>query len=142
MGLDNGVLVKFKNEPTEKLKTALTELGIEKEGDSEYYEVAYFRKFWGWRNSVIDTVDWLQLDGDETAIDILALMVMRNQLVHFCIEDNWNDYEQKHDRVNWIWSYDEYYTTMYINEKCLNWLVQYWRKYPEDIEEVIFYDSY
>ena len=142
MGLDNGILVKFKNEPTEKEKIALQALGIEKNDGSEYYDVAYFRKFWGWRNSVLDIIGWLDLDGQETAIDITALAVMRNQLAHFSVEDNWKDYEQKHERVNWIWDYDEYYSNMCVNAVRLDWLVEYWEKYPEDIEEVIFYDSY
>lgn len=127
MGLDNGVILKTNLEANYPYKE--WNWGV----DKQEYDICYWRKFWGFRNVVVDefcqksTCADIQLDAEKVG-------KLR------CILEEFLDREFYEDNGNSIWDYEEY---LIHNIQCcenLAWLQNFLEEHPN--EECYFYDSY
>lgn len=134
MGLDNGIVIKYK--------------------DGSEEEVCYWRKFWGFRNDVICYLNNKYYYYNEdlfeykigTSEDIQDLREITKILIHFIDEKYFNDNDDS------IWSYREYLGVMFDSVKRLVKLIwdienkdrleEEYRNDIENIESIYFYDSY
>ena len=135
MGLDNGIYVKSK-------KRQLTREDLPKgivfpfEKDyGEAPEILYWRKNWGLRNQVLNTLgtrlsnDYIsEIDTVEQVIDIMKV------IIYFMDEETW---ESEGDS---IWSYKEELPVLRDNILNLALIAAYMKDNPDVYLE--FYDSY
>lgn len=133
MGLDNGIVIKYK--------------------DGSEEEVCYWRKFWGFRNDVICYLSNKYDYNEElfeykigTSEDIQDLREITGILIHFIDEKYFNDNNDS------IWSYREYLNVMFDSIKKLIELIwdidnkdkleeEEYKNAIENIEGIYFYDS-
>ena len=113
MGLDNGIIVKNKNDTKE--------------------EICYWRRCWNIRNKIFEIIEkhsdeeykyFLSLDN---VVDIYYMLKNLNK-------KNWFDDGSS------IWDWEDIKKSIKGNIKALNKLIKRMKKEPE--LEVIFYDSY
>lgn len=125
MGLDNGIMIKCRD----------IDLPYSKDykwlADNGESEVCYWRKFWGFRNEVIDIFD---CGAEDIKLNPSSIDIIIEILEKYLERDYYNNYGDS------IWEYDEY---LLHNIQCLQNLKcakQYLTHHPD--VECYFYDSY
>lgn len=96
MGLDNGIIVKnisLKNVPKNLVQLPLI---IE---DSDEIEIVYFRKCWGIRDAILDTIHGFAQD--RSPVDIEDIPAIIRALEKFCSKEYWDE------NANSIWTFEE-----------------------------------
>ena len=96
-------------------------------------EVCYWRKCWGLREDVINALGERDEEFDYylTADDVF---IIRKIIVgYFFNPRRWRGS---------IWEWKEIWRRQFRHILSLGWLERYMRHHPDDIEWVIFYDSY
>lgn len=132
MGLDNGIVVKFKNEVEN------TPLYHEQWRPIKEYEVAYWRKCWNVREDLGEVFGTIGKEFYDTKLTPELLTAILSVLGSYNA-DNWvanNGYFSS------IWEWDEISGTIAEQIANIKWLIDYWKEHPENIEECEFYDSY
>lgn len=137
IGLDNGIVIRGD------LPTKDDDVPFTMELHTNQIEVAYWRKYWGLRNKIIDVLCRnYERDSRETQCDyewrlnhhdVLDIIELVQQEMHKATFEEWeND-------SGCIWSWAESLPNNARNLAHLYWLVEW----MQDNEcEVIFYDSY
>ena len=129
MGLDNGIVVKNVNK---KDVPNFVILPPDYRTDNEF-EIVYWRKCWGIRNIILDTLHGY--DSDYTSIDAEDIPAIIRQLYKFCSKEYWDENAES------IWEFEEAIDTMVIQAIInLKWLYSYMLEHPE--VTCYFYDSY
>ena len=112
MGLDNGIIIKYKN-------------GIEE-------EICYWRKCWNIRKLIFDCIDSNEMLF-EYSLSLDDLVDIYNALKTLN-KENWSE------NGGSIWEWEEIRKGLKRDIKTLNKLIKRMKKEPD--LEVIFYDSY
>lgn len=130
MGLDNGIIVKGLS--LEEVPRVL---------DSREFSggitICYWRKWWGFRNEVVDYLQnrYLSLDEQyEWELDIKDLAKIYEIYINCTKEEWWLSYSDS------IWSYEEIAPQIDKELMRLQWLITCKMNYPD--AQIIFYDSY
>lgn len=116
MGLDNGIIIKYTNNTIEK-------------------ELGYWRRCWNIRRTMLEI---LNLDLNSSGEHELTL----DNLVEFyyCLCDfnrrNWTE------KGSCIWLYRDFKQELREQKKDIKKFIKEWKKNPEKIDKVVFYDSY
>ena len=127
MGLDNGVVLKTN------LEIDFPHKIWDWRNDHQEYDICYWRKFWGLRNTVVREFNQ-EFECARIPLDAEGVGKL------LCILEEFQDrdfYEQNGDS---IWAYEEY---LIHNIRCcenLIWLQNFLEEHPN--EECYFYDSY
>lgn len=126
MGLDNGVIVKAKIEiPHNNAWWCIS--------NEDKTEVAYWRKFWGFRNEIVETF------GQESeCADIPINDENIDKLI--TILEKYLDRDYFDDNANSIWEYHEYLIYNIRMLENLKVLSKYLKENPDT--KCYFYDSY
>lgn len=131
MGLDNGFVVhglKRKDIPL------FVKLPFDFDLKDDSIEIAYYRKCWGLRNMIVNTLH-MPSDGYETKVDSEDLAAILRKITPFFKEDYW---ENEGDS---IWTFDEAFEFTLLQQTInLKWLYSYMLEHPE--VTCVFYDSY
>lgn len=125
MGLDNGIIIKTLDIDLPHLKK------YEWLADKGETEVCYWRKFWGFRDEVVNEFN---CGAGDLILDPPKIDIIIEILENFLERDYYDDYGDS------IWEYDEY---LLHNIKCLQnlkYVKQYLINHPD--VECYFYDSY
>lgn len=125
MGLDNGIIIKCRDIDLPYFKDYKW---LADNGESE---VCYWRKFWGFRDEVVDMFD---CDAEDLRLDPSSIDIIIEILEKFLERDYYDNYGDS------IWEYDEYF---FHNIQCLRNLKcakQYLIDHPD--VKCYFYDSY
>lgn len=135
MGLDNYVAVRSKRRLKfpDFIDVRFDEEETAEDGTPvfEYY-VLYWRKWWSFRNDVMDECGFT--DGDYAfPLSLEQIGTIQDILNHYNDEDVWNNSES-------IWNWDEVENQFPEMDKVFNWLKNFKRLHPS--VEVVFYDSY
>lgn len=97
----------------------------------EYY-VLYWRKWWSFRNDVMDECGFV--DGDYAfPLTVEQIETIQDILNRYNDEEAWDEAES-------IWSWDEVENQFPEMNKVFDWLKNFKRLHPS--VEVVFYDSY
>lgn len=134
MGLDNGFIVRHKTTTAQFVKNlpSFVKLPWEYKENSEYVEIAYWRKCWGLRNeinSVLHLGDKYECNVDKEDIPAILKAIQR-----YLNPDYWNE------NADSIWEWEEYFPHMVQQYMNLTYLYEMWDNYPG--LEVVWYDSY
>ena len=127
MGLDNGVVLKTNLEVNYPYKEWDWRV------DKQEFDICYWRKFWGLRNTVVT-----EFHQTEECADIPLNAEGVGKLR--CILEEFLDREFYEQNGDSIWDYEDY---LLHNIQCcenLTWLQNFLEEHPN--EECYFYDSY
>lgn len=130
MGLDNGILVtgiKKSDIPS------FVKLPLPLDSWEQEIEIAYWRKCWGIRSAILDT-----LHGSSqgyTQIDVEDIPAIIKHLLPFCSKEYWDA------NADSIWEFEEAIDFTLIQQIInLKWLYSYMLEHPE--VKCRFYDSF
>ncbi len=147
MGLDNGIVLKAKEDirvPNELILTKYDIRGSFNSDDidepldiilkDEQVEICYWRKCWGMRNEMIHCLEKCNLDTEYTyKIPLDELDEVCDIINKFTKEKYYNMYARS------IWDWDEMVDRLKLQVARLEWCKELLR---EDKIELEFYDSY
>lgn len=135
MGLDNGIVIRHKEGkpifiPKKYYNSKYTI------GDNLHYEVAYWRKCWGIRKAIIDTVlpEPGTYDSYDIALDEFDIKAIIKELKKFTKQAYWDRYADS------IWEYKEFVNNQRKIIRNLKFVYWYMKFDPQ--VHVYFYDSY
>lgn len=126
MGLDNGIVLVSKGYDFDPPHPR----GSYFEGE---VEVCYWRKFWGFRNEVIEFFNQ-EKECEDIPLDWEDVYEIILILERFLDRDYFNTYGQS------IWYYEDYLVHMINDLENLRYLANYLKENPKI--ECYFYDSY
>lgn len=96
--------------------------------------MAYWRKCWGIRDEILETIGEDLRGGDNYLISREQLKKVINVLKKFTDKEYW---EKNADS---IWEYDEFKDNQKQNIRQLRWIYGYMKWHPD--VQLFFYDSY
>lgn len=127
MGLDNGLMIRGKNHKNLNLPHKTNDYW------SEDTEICYWRKFWGFRNDVVECFEQSEPCADiSLTLDDLSAIIT---LLERYLDREWFDCY-----ADSPWEYEEYLIYIIHNIENINALIDYMTDYPG--VECYFYDSY
>lgn len=127
MGLDNGIMIRGKNHKNLKLPHWTNDFW------SNDTEICYWRKFWGFRNEMVEEFHQKEeCDDIELTIDDLPKVI---ELLEQFLEREYFE-----DNADSPWTYEEYLIYIIRNIENINALIDYMEDHPE--VTCYFYDSY
>lgn len=130
IGLDNGIIINSNKE----IKAPFwVKLDFFNNLDRTCAEVCYWRKCWGLRNCIIDTLIEKEEDFYDCPLNVSDINNILEIIQYFIVPSNW----EREGRS--IWSWDEIKWRLLQQWINLHWLARYMEK--NEIE-VYFYDSY
>ena len=135
MGLDNGIVIRHREgKPIYIPKRYYNNKYCV--GDNLHYEVAYWRKCWGIRNAIIDTVlpEPDTYDSYDIVLDEFDMKAIIKELKKFTKEAYWDRYADS------IWEYKEFVNNQRKIIRNLKFVYWYMKFDPQ--VHVYFYDSY
>ena len=143
MGLDNGIMIKIKDE--NKLNPNIfQELGFIKYGSHNDfpYEILYWRKCWNIRDVIMNHLENNHITTcDDCSYDMaMSLNVLESLITDIlpdCYSPTW--WQENNDS---IWTFDEICTTYYRDLLKAIRLVERLRDVDPSAYEIYFYDSY
>lgn len=134
MGLDNGIILRSKRElriPDFIDSSRYVETDDDGNQYFEYY-VLYWRKWWGFRNDVMNEFGFA--DGDYSfPLTVEQLEKIQKIYNYYNSEETWQEAES-------IWNWEEVKNLFPEQNKIFEWLKSYKKLHPS--VEVLFYDSY
>ena len=129
MGLDNGVVFRTKK-PITYPKWVMARRFIRHENGGE---VCYWRRCRGLREDVLNMLGECE-EETEFYLTVDNVRAIRKILVGYFLHPcRWR-------KSAWEWK--ETWSMQFKHILSLSWLERYMRRHPDDIEWVIFYDSY
>lgn len=137
MGLDNGIMLEINS--TKKIKIPKCFVH-EQWFDQGEYEICYWRKCWGIRNSII--VDVFE---KSTHTDMYEFQITANDIPKIIAVLKFYDHKITWGQDNsMIWDYkrDHIHKQLKNNIKCLKELKKFLQKYQNEDIKCYFYDSY
>ena len=130
MGLDNGFILKTKNVVTVPPFVELFDYDFK---DNEY-EVVYWRKCWGLRGAVLDTLNVAEDGQYHIPIESEDIPALIRAIKPFFSKEYWE--RNGHS----IWEFDEFFDNLVQTVLNLSWLQTYLDEHPD--ASCYFYDSY
>lgn len=133
MGLDNGILLKVKNE--KDYKKACRLFNHESWYEADEYEVAYWRKCYGIRNAILRVVDPSVTNEYRFPVTLDNIDDIIKTFKYFLHKKEWEE------DADSIWEWDENTRRNQArNLRGLKRLRRWLRRHPDDY--AYFYDSY
>lgn len=141
MGLDNGILLKTHNKidmddweiMPDYTTVEFDEFYTKEYKDGYYYEVCYWRKYWGLRNDVMRDLGFKDKGGGRYEIENIDDLKT-------IIEDIEYYFENPDEWQCPVWTIDEAAGNLAQTIINLSWLCKYKEQNPS--ARIIFYDSY
>lgn len=134
MGLDNGIMIKSKDDKMIFIPKRYYTWKIE---GFKHYEIAYWRKCWGIREKILEILpkedDEEYLWGDRL-INRDDMKVLIKEMKKFTKRKYWDKYADS------IWTFDEFKSNQRKIIRNLKYMYWYMKRNPEI--EVYFYDSF
>lgn len=131
MGLDNGIILK-----NPKLKQIPPYVKPRFEGNTEYFDVCYWRKCWGIRRIFLRVLDpeHKYENSCKIPIDAEDIPALQRALKPFFDKKYWEENAES------IWEYEDYLNVLLQDWVSLCWLENYLKNNLDS--ECYFYDSY
>lgn len=131
MGLDNGIRLNHGKEFVDICKSTLN-LNLDIDTDDQV-DVAYWRKYWDFRDEVISKLH-LSGDGGRHKLDREDLQAIID------IQKKYLNSEYFSENDDCIWAFEEAFDQMMDNLIGMKALYMYWGTHPD--LEIYFYDSF
>lgn len=141
MGLDNGILLKTHNKINlddweivpEYTTIEFDEFLTKEYKDGYYYEICYWRKYWGLRNDIMHDLNFKDENGGHYEIEKANDLKIIIKDIEYYLE-NPNEWSCP------VWTIDEASPNLAQTIINLSWLYKYKEQNPS--ARIIFYDSY
>ncbi len=141
MGLDNGIILRCKNEIDLNKLPWFVDIELEdyefdtRKKQTNNYEITYFRKCWGIRGEICRLLHSPE-DGGYSAVDSEDIPAIIRILEKYSEKNYWDE------NADSIWEFEEQIYNIRQTIKNLLWLKMYLEENKDNVSECVWYDSY